>query len=341
MLASKASKTFEALKQALPSGSIWEPGAKEYEEVNSSYLCRLESNLEPAFNFQPKSKGEVGVFLKMIKPIDVKFAIRGAGIQPLPGSANIQGGVTLDLGRLIGVDINDGFLGASGLSITGSLSAIGGSLSFFSSREGFICGNVLNFEVVLASGEIPNANAINNKDLWRALKGAGNNLGIPYYTQAAENPPKLDPFTKVQPQINLLNTIRLHSVKNAVVKQSASGQDRVRCAKADLGTLNAASEIYTAELEPLKGPYPVSLIEQSTIHGINALGLNTAEAPIEDDNAVLAKMKSTLDKIKADATERDQLVPFIYMNYAFSHQDPLGPYGLFQKACPGGFKLFL
>ncbi|KAK8043757.1 FAD-binding domain-containing protein [Apiospora phragmitis] len=37
---------------------------------------------------------------------------------------------------------------------------------------------VINYEVVLASGEIVNANASTNADLWRALRGGGNNSGI-------------------------------------------------------------------------------------------------------------------------------------------------------------------
>lgn len=53
-----------------------------------------------------------------------------------------------------------------------------GGLSYFSYSRGFICDNVVNYEVVLASGEIVNANAETNKDLWVALKGGGNNFGI-------------------------------------------------------------------------------------------------------------------------------------------------------------------
>jgi FAD/FMN-containing dehydrogenase len=53
-----------------------------------------------------------------------------------------------------------------------------GGLSFYSSREGFICDNIVNFEVVVASGEILNANAQENQDLWVALRGGGNNLGM-------------------------------------------------------------------------------------------------------------------------------------------------------------------
>jgi hypothetical protein len=53
-----------------------------------------------------------------------------------------------------------------------------GGLSFFSSREGFICDNVVNYEVVLSSGETVNANQDSHPDLWRALRGGGNNFGI-------------------------------------------------------------------------------------------------------------------------------------------------------------------
>jgi FAD/FMN-containing dehydrogenase len=53
-----------------------------------------------------------------------------------------------------------------------------GGLSFFSSREGFVCDNVVNYEIVLASGEIVNANADQNSDLWIALRGGANNFGV-------------------------------------------------------------------------------------------------------------------------------------------------------------------
>lgn len=53
-----------------------------------------------------------------------------------------------------------------------------GGLSFFSSREGFICDNVVNYEVVLSTGDIVNANITENPDLWKALRGGGNNFGV-------------------------------------------------------------------------------------------------------------------------------------------------------------------
>lgn len=55
---------------------------------------------------------------------------------------------------------------------------LGGGISFFAPKIGFAADNVVNYEVVLASGAIVNANATSNSDLWAALKGSGGNLGI-------------------------------------------------------------------------------------------------------------------------------------------------------------------
>lgn len=54
----------------------------------------------------------------------------------------------------------------------------GGGNSFHAASHGFACDNVANFEIVLASGEIVNANSKTNSDLWVALKGSGANFGL-------------------------------------------------------------------------------------------------------------------------------------------------------------------
>ncbi|KAL2878164.1 hypothetical protein SGCOL_006414 [Colletotrichum sp. CLE4] len=55
---------------------------------------------------------------------------------------------------------------------------LGGGISWYTARTGFACDSVVNYEVVLASGEIVNANVSANSDLWRALKGGSSNFGI-------------------------------------------------------------------------------------------------------------------------------------------------------------------
>ncbi|EMD91541.1 hypothetical protein COCC4DRAFT_129423 [Bipolaris maydis ATCC 48331] len=73
-----------------------------------------------------------------------------------------------------------------GVSVTGGRQSIvgvgglilGGGVGWTTPRTGFACDNVVNFEVVLASGEVVNANASAHSDLWRALKGGSSNFGV-------------------------------------------------------------------------------------------------------------------------------------------------------------------
>lgn len=53
-----------------------------------------------------------------------------------------------------------------------------GGLSMFSTRTGFACDSVTEFQIVLALGEVAQANAQQNADLFWALKGGLNNFGI-------------------------------------------------------------------------------------------------------------------------------------------------------------------
>lgn len=53
-----------------------------------------------------------------------------------------------------------------------------GGLSFYSTKYGFACDSVIDFEVVLASGDVVHANANENADIFVCLKGGLNNFGI-------------------------------------------------------------------------------------------------------------------------------------------------------------------
>lgn len=55
---------------------------------------------------------------------------------------------------------------------------LGGGNSYYTGRNGFGCDTVVNYEIVLADGQIINANGRENSDLWKALKGGGLNFGI-------------------------------------------------------------------------------------------------------------------------------------------------------------------
>lgn len=55
---------------------------------------------------------------------------------------------------------------------------IAGGISYFAPSVGFTADNIVNYQVVKASGDVITASATSNADLFKALKGGLNNFGI-------------------------------------------------------------------------------------------------------------------------------------------------------------------
>lgn len=109
-MGSRVAEVVAAIRQTIPQAHLVTPNdADEYQALNNSYLSGLESDLTPACIFLPRSKDEVAAFLRAVEPCvgDVQFAIRAAGRQPLPGCANVQGGITVDLRSLKGLELQE------------------------------------------------------------------------------------------------------------------------------------------------------------------------------------------------------------------------------------------
>ncbi|KAK6214106.1 hypothetical protein LQW54_004708 [Pestalotiopsis sp. IQ-011] len=189
----------------LPKDLVVLRGTKEYDELINSYFSALERDLKPRCFLTPNSASDVATIVKVLKPCadGLKLAICGAGQQATPRVANVHDGITIHLRGLRGIHVDqekgivsiaagermgDVYerLGALGLGVAGNRHSSGGiggdalqgGLSYFSYAKGFVCDSVVNYEVVLASGEIVNANAGSHPDLWIALRGGGNNFGI-------------------------------------------------------------------------------------------------------------------------------------------------------------------
>ncbi|KAL8645069.1 MAG: hypothetical protein Q9226_007467, partial [Calogaya cf. arnoldii] len=162
---------------------------------------------------RPRNAREVAIAVKIVKrgyddsnrlgAVRALFVVRSGGHSPIPGAANIDGGIVIDLQLLNEVvPSEDGSCvimgtGARWLDVStildhkclavagGQNSAVGvggltlgGGISFFSPRVGFVCNNILSYEVVLANGTRATASEKTNPGLWRALKGGSNNFGM-------------------------------------------------------------------------------------------------------------------------------------------------------------------
>ncbi|TVY35526.1 Bifunctional solanapyrone synthase [Lachnellula occidentalis] len=179
------------------------PGSTAYQTALTSYFSAQEQSLLPACMVAPTSSLDVSVIVLALAPFHVPFAIRGGGHTLNGGAANIASGVTINLRSMNTVAVNAQKTVASigggakwsevypvldALKIAtsgGRVSSVGvgglstgGGISYFSGRQGLVCDNIVNYEVVLASGLIVNVNASENSDLWLALKGGSSNFGI-------------------------------------------------------------------------------------------------------------------------------------------------------------------
>ncbi|KAF2875735.1 FAD binding domain protein [Massariosphaeria phaeospora] len=183
-----------ALSVALP-GKVSFPSSPAYTASTSSYWSLQESTIQPSCILTPLSALEVATAVKTLSILShvsgCPFAIRGGGHTPWAGSANIDGGITIDMRQINAITVNSQKTTASigagaiwgevyrrmdkmGLAVVGGRGAsigvggltTGGGISYFSARKGFACDNVLNFEVVLADGRI------------LALQGGSNNFGL-------------------------------------------------------------------------------------------------------------------------------------------------------------------
>ncbi|RFU81866.1 fad binding domain-containing [Trichoderma arundinaceum] len=174
-----------------------------YNHSLSSYWAAQEESISPSCILLATSAQDVSQALKVLVPLSCKFAVRSGGHGAIPGIANIQGGVTIDLTGLNGlalskdkstVDLGPGQtwgsvytqLQASGVTVSGGRdgpvgvggSVLGGGFGYWAPKTGFTCDITTAYEVVLANGTIVTATATKNTNLYKALKGGSSNFGI-------------------------------------------------------------------------------------------------------------------------------------------------------------------
>ncbi|KAM3461901.1 hypothetical protein NHJ6243_004513 [Beauveria neobassiana] len=183
-------------------GKVYLPSWAPYDARLDSYWS-LSAALRPWCMVLPSSAEDVSVIMKLLVEHHCHFGIRAGGHGGFPLSNSVQDGVTIDLGHMNTTTWNPETglasiqpgsqwqhvyesLAPHGVVVAGArIDSVGvggfltgGGLSFHKESHGQACDNVANFEVVLASGEIVNANASSHRDLWQALKGSSGNLGI-------------------------------------------------------------------------------------------------------------------------------------------------------------------
>ncbi|KAG4429966.1 hypothetical protein IFR05_014554 [Cadophora sp. M221] len=181
-----------------------------------AYWSSFESDLSPACRFTPANTADLASGIRILSSNKCQFAVRSGGHMPFPGASNYDGkgkkGVTVDLSSINQVQVLDSWTqngvvrtekvaklgpGARWRDVYAALDPlaltvpggrvdtvgvggylVGGGLSFFAHTVGFACNSVVQYEVVLGNGTVVLADSSQNSDLWLALKGGHNNLGV-------------------------------------------------------------------------------------------------------------------------------------------------------------------
>ncbi|KAI1091070.1 FAD-binding domain-containing protein [Rostrohypoxylon terebratum] len=179
-------------------------GQGSYEVSRSKFWSLQQSkDTTPRCFVHPIDAKEVSIIILLSRVTDCPFAAKGGGHSSFRGASSSDGGITIDFDQMKhvipSVDRKSVAIGpgntwvdvytvleefnltmAGGRTATVGVSGLtlGGGISFFSGRYGLTCDNIINYEIVLASGEITTANINTNADLFWALRGGGGNFGI-------------------------------------------------------------------------------------------------------------------------------------------------------------------
>ncbi|HET6297692.1 MAG TPA: FAD-binding oxidoreductase [Kribbella sp.] len=180
-------------------GDIIEPGGAEYESASRSVLV----SGSPIYVLRPKSVGDVQAGVRFAAAVKLDLSVRGGG-HGFPGFGTNDGGVVIDLSKLATVEVVDKerhlvrigggatwgqvatALAPDGLAISsGDTKSVGvggltltGGIGWKVRKYGLALDSVVGAEVVTADGEVVQATAEENPELFWALRGGGGNFGI-------------------------------------------------------------------------------------------------------------------------------------------------------------------
>jgi FAD/FMN-containing dehydrogenase len=182
------------------AGSFTSPDDAGYEDARAVYNAMIDRR--PSLIAFPTDAQDVAKVVAFASSHDLLLAVRGGGHNGA-GLGTCDDGVVLDLSRLKDIEVDpgartvrvgggclwgevDAATGEHGLATpSGIISStgvggltLGGGIGHLTRRCGLSIDNLIEAEVVLASGERVRAAADENPDLFWAIRGGGGNFGV-------------------------------------------------------------------------------------------------------------------------------------------------------------------
>ncbi|KAH7312874.1 hypothetical protein BKA65DRAFT_412515 [Rhexocercosporidium sp. MPI-PUGE-AT-0058] len=192
-----------ALSRVLPAKIFYaDSPVYQYENSASEFWSNVQI-LAPQCVFRPELSGDVATAVSVLRTSSASFAVRGGGHMGIAGANNIDNGVLMVMSNLTTLSLSSDksvlslgpshrwgvvykYLAKYNLTVPGGrLAPVGvpglllaGGINFYGNQYGFSADNVIQYEVVLATGNIVYTSKTENQDLFWALKGGSSNFGI-------------------------------------------------------------------------------------------------------------------------------------------------------------------
>jgi len=181
-------------------GKLVRPGDASYDEARSVWNGMIDKR--PAIIARCAGTADVVEAVNFARENGLAIAVRGGG-HNVAGHATCDDGIVIDLSPMKNVTVDtvrrtalaeggatwadyDAATQAHGLASPGGAISttgiagltLGGGFGWLSRCYGLACDNVISAEVVTANGEVLDASAEENTDLFWAIRGGGGNFGV-------------------------------------------------------------------------------------------------------------------------------------------------------------------
>ncbi|KPI40358.1 6-hydroxy-D-nicotine oxidase [Cyphellophora attinorum] len=195
-------RDIDAIKQLLAgtSATVVTPDDSGYHDTIKRWS--MAASKPAGVSILPTTADEVAKVVKYASENNLDLAVKGGG-HSTAGASSTDGGLLFDLGKMRKVtfdkerevlviggganwgDVDEeaykfGYATVGGTVMDTGVGGLtlGGGYGWLSGQYGLVIDNLLEVELVLASGEIIRASKTQNPDLFWALSGAGQNFGV-------------------------------------------------------------------------------------------------------------------------------------------------------------------
>src|SRR5215471_2956553 len=192
-------ETIAALQQTL-RGSVCLPGEAGYDNARTIWNAMIDRH--PGMAVRCRGAADITNAVRFAREHGLLLAVRGGG-HNIAGNAVCEGGLLIDLSQMRSVRVDPtrrtarvepgatlgdfdkeaqafGLATPLGINSTTGVAGItlGGGFGWLSRKFGLAADNLISADVVTAEGELVQASAGENPDLFWALRGGGGNFGI-------------------------------------------------------------------------------------------------------------------------------------------------------------------